>query len=63
LEIPLQNAPLVPIIYCPLVPIESDHHVLMTEKIIECSLERFLISTTWILFSDEKEKFRGIGVE
>ena len=36
----------------------------MIEYKIECSLERFFISTACIMFSDEKEKFMGqLGVE
>ena len=50
LEIPQQTAPLVPIVNWPLVPIESDPHVLMMESIIECSLSSFYPSP--VLWTD-----------
>ena len=41
------------------IPLQSDPHVLMMEYTIECSLERFLISTACIFLLDEKGKVRG----
>ena len=59
MEIPQQTDPFVPILNCPLVPIESDPHVLMLESILECSQELFFISTTCLFSSDEERRIRG----
>ena len=60
MEIPQQTDPFVPILNCPLVPIESDPHVLMLESILECSQELFFISTTCLFSSDEERRIRGL---